>query len=78
MACLKIKKCTKYVFKKSFYIMERKKGAVMAKRYEISGYEWKQIKELFPKENTGKPRKPLKDNRTMLNAMVWLARNGAA
>ncbi len=50
----------------------------MAKRYEISGYEWKQIKELFPKENTGKPRKPLKDNRTMLNAMVWLARNGAA
>ena len=42
----------------------------MAKHYEISGYEWKQIKELFPKENTGKPRKPLKDNRTMLNAIA--------
>lgn len=50
----------------------------MARRYEISDYEWEQIKELFPKENTGKPGRPLKDNRTMLNAMVWLARSGAA
>ena len=50
----------------------------MARRYEISDYEWEQIKELFPKENTGKPGRPAKDNRTMLNAMVWLARSGAA
>lgn len=50
----------------------------MARRYEISDYEWEQIKELLPKEKTGKPGRPAKDNRTMLNAMVWLARSGAA
>ena len=50
----------------------------MARRYEISDYKWEQIKGLFPKKNTGKPGRPLKDNKTMLNAMVWLARSGAA
>lgn len=30
-----------------------------------------------PKENTGKRGRPLKDNRTMLNAMVWTVRSSA-
>lgn len=33
---------------------------------------------LLPPENTGKPGRPSKDNRLMLNAMIWLARSGAA
>ena len=50
----------------------------MARRYELTDEEWEQIKDLFPKENTGKRGRPLKDSRTMLNAVVWLARSGAA
>ena len=49
----------------------------MGKRYELTDEEWEQIKDLFPKGNTGKRGRPLKDSRTMLNAMVWLARSGA-
>ena len=30
-----------------------------------------------PPEKTGKPGRPSKDNRTMLNGMVWIARSGA-
>jgi transposase len=32
---------------------------------------------LLPPERTGKKGKPRKDNRLMLNAMIWLARSGA-
>ncbi len=49
----------------------------MKRRYELTDQEWEQIADLFPKENTGRPGRPSKDNRTMLNAMVWLARSGA-
>lgn len=47
----------------------------MAKRYEISDSEWEQIANLFPTSKTGRPAKW--DNRTMLNAILWLARNGS-
>lgn len=72
-----IKNCTKCVLKKSFYdIMERKKRvSVMTRCYEISDYEWKHIKELFPKENIGTLKRLLKDNRIMLNAMALLIRS---
>lgn len=50
----------------------------MARRYELTDEEWEQIKDLFPKENAIKRGQPLKDNRTMLNAMVWIIRSGAA
>lgn len=48
------------------------------KRYELTDIEWEQIKDMLPPEQTGKPGRPPKDNRMMLNAMVWLARSGAA
>lgn len=49
----------------------------MLKRYELTDQEWERIAHLFPPECTGKRGRPLKDNRLMLNAMVWLARSGA-
>ena len=50
----------------------------MLRRYELTDQEWEQIAPLLPAQNTGKPGRPPKDNRLMLNAMVWLARSGAA
>lgn len=47
------------------------------RRYELTDAEWEQVKELIPPERTGKKGKPSKDNRVMLNAMIWLARSGA-
>ena len=48
----------------------------MAKRYEISDSEWGRIEYLFPTAKTGRP--PKWDNKTMLNAILWLARSGSA
>lgn len=45
------------------------------KRYEISGEQWEQIKDMFPKAKNGRPPK---DNRVIFNAILWLARSGAA
>ena len=50
----------------------------MIRRYELSEEEWKHIESLLPPERTGKRGRPAKDNRTMLNGMVWLARSGAS
>lgn len=47
------------------------------RRYELTDEEWNKIKDLFPPESTGKRGRPAKDNRLMLNAMVWIARSGA-
>ena len=49
----------------------------MLRRYELTDTEWNAIKEFLPPEKTGKPGRPSKDNRTMLNAMIWIARSGA-
>lgn len=49
----------------------------MLRRYELTDQEWEHIAPLLPPEITGKPGRPSKDNRSMLNAMVWLARSGA-
>lgn len=49
----------------------------MLKRYELTDEEWEQLSPLLPSEHTGKPGRPPKDNRLMLNAMIWLARSGA-
>lgn len=48
------------------------------RRYELTDEEWNQITDLLPPEITGKRGRPAKDNRTMLNAMVWIARSGAS
>lgn len=49
----------------------------MLRRYELTDQEWELIAPLLPPEKTGKPGRPFKDNRMMLNAMVWLVRSGA-
>jgi transposase len=48
------------------------------RRYELTDKEWNQIKDLLP-NNTNKTKRgrPPKDDRIMLNAMIWLARSGA-
>ena len=48
----------------------------MAKRYELSDSEWERISDFFPVSKTGRP--PKWDNRTMFNAIMWLARSGSA
>ena len=45
------------------------------RRYEISDEQWEQIKDMFPRAKTGRPPK---DDRVMFNAILWLARSGAA
>ena len=47
------------------------------KRYEISNEDWNRTKDMLPPENTGKKGRPAKDNRNMLNGMLWIARTGA-
>lgn len=49
----------------------------MLRRYELTDQEWERIAPFLPHENTGKRGRPGKDNRMMLNAMVWIARSGA-
>ena len=45
------------------------------KRYEMTDEQWKQIRPLFPVPKTGRPPK---DNRLLFNAILWIARSGAA
>ncbi len=47
----------------------------MLRRYELTDEEWNRIVPLLPPENTGKQGRPRKDNRIILNGMVWLARS---
>ena len=44
------------------------------KRYELTEEQWNRVKDLIPRSKMGRPPK---DNRLMLNAMLWLARSGA-
>ena len=45
------------------------------KRYEMTDEQWEQICSLFPVPKTGRPPKY---NRLMFNAILWIARSGAA
>ena len=47
------------------------------KRYEITTGQWARIKPLLPPETTGKRGRPRKDDRVMLNGMLWIVRSGA-
>lgn len=44
------------------------------KRYGVTDEEWERIEKLIPKSKMGRIRK---DDRLILNAMIWLARSGA-
>ena len=47
------------------------------KRYELTKEQWERVKPLLPPEETGKRGCPRKDNRIMLNGMLWIARSSA-
>jgi len=49
----------------------------MRRRYEIQDEQWEMIKDLLPAERKKQGGRPAKDNRIMLNAMLWVARTGA-
>ncbi len=49
----------------------------MRRRYEIHDEQWEIIKDVLPAERKKQGGRPAKDNRTMLNAMLWIARTGA-
>ena len=41
--------------------------------YEITDEQWERIKDMFPKERTGKPGRPCKTlNRDVLNGVLWI------
>ena len=47
------------------------------RRYEITPEEWERVSPLLPAQNTGQKGRPPKDNRVMLNGMLWINRSGA-
>lgn len=46
-------------------------------RYELTDNEWNRIADLLPAEFTGKQGRPRKNNRVILNGIIWIARSGA-
>ena len=46
-------------------------------RYDLTDTDWNAIKDLLPPEKSGKRGRPCKDNRTMVNGMVWVLRSGS-
>lgn len=49
----------------------------MKRRYELRDDQWNRIKDLLPPERKPQGGRPAKDNRQMLNAMLWVLRSGA-
>lgn len=49
----------------------------MTRRYELTDQQWEQIAILLSPEKTNKPRRPSKDNRLMINTMIWMVHSGA-
>lgn len=54
------------------------KMAAVKRRYELSDEEWERIKDLLPSDKHERQGRPPKPNRDMLNAILWIARSGAA
>ena len=46
------------------------------RRYEISDYDWHRLASLLPGKSTDVGRTAA-DNRTFINAVLWIARSGA-
>lgn len=47
------------------------------KRYELTKEKQEHMKAILPPERTGQRSRPRKDDRKMLNGMLWIARSGA-
>ena len=45
--------------------------------YELTDQEWNRIAPFLPPEKPNRPGRSSKDNRTMLNVMLWIARSSA-
>ena len=45
--------------------------------YDVTDKQWERIQPLLPPEYTGKKGRPRKDNRKMLNGMLWMNHSGA-
>lgn len=69
--------CLKSDYYLGFQYNKRKTGVITMniEPHELTDEQWNQIKNLFPKYRTGRPPK---SNRTMFNAVLWIARSGAA
>lgn len=49
----------------------------MKRRYELTDEQWEQLKDRLPAERKPQGGRPAKNNRQMLNAMLWVVRSGA-
>jgi transposase len=49
----------------------------MKRRHEIPDEQWEKIKDALPPERKKQGGRPAKDNRIMLNAMLWITKTGA-
>ena len=45
--------------------------------YDVTDEQWNRIQPQLPPERTGKKGRPRKDDRTMLNGMLWMNHSGA-
>lgn len=46
-------------------------------RHKLSDKSWERIKDLLPPERSGKRGRPAKDNRQIVNAILWILRTGS-
>ena len=46
------------------------------KRYELTKEQWERVKALLLPEEMEKRGRPRKNNRAMLNGMLWITRSG--
>ena len=58
------------------YVILRRGGDIM-RRYALTNEAWERIEPYLPPQRTGKRGRPPKDNRVMLNGMIWIDRTGA-
>jgi transposase len=49
----------------------------MIKRHEMTDEQWDRIKDMVPPERSGGKDRPAKDNRMMINAIIWILKTGA-
>jgi len=46
-------------------------------KYELTSEQWERVKPIMPPGTTGKRGRPRKDDRTMLNGILWIAHSEA-
>jgi transposase len=49
----------------------------MKRRYELTDEQWEQLKDMLPAERKPQGGRLAKNNRQMVNAMLWVVRSGA-